>query len=306
MRLLLSSQERKDGNRTKGAPPANSTTHKFAGKERDAESGLDNFGARYSSSSIGRFTSPDSHGFSQSTDPQSWNLYAYVSNNPLIFVDPTGHSPQLMYGGSAESSPATSDEFVGDNRYCSLCEAEVEGVHGLWAMQEGVALAQAAQVPASTVEDIESGVRDSHKPNGKDKSKGQDPDGNHHEEGGRWGTKDGKYVDLRSKPGPYFEIDPTGKNFPEITYNDVHPDLNVGVKILGYWHVHPDGYRDDMVAHTRAYVQPDPSPYDLQNPFSGMNIVISANEKKVHFYGTQGLVGSAITLDQFRKASHPQ
>jgi len=35
------------------------TTHKFTGKERDAESGLDNFGARYDSSSMGRFMSAD-------------------------------------------------------------------------------------------------------------------------------------------------------------------------------------------------------------------------------------------------------
>jgi RHS repeat-associated protein len=35
------------------------TTHKFTGKERDSESGLDNFGARYNSSSMGRLMSPD-------------------------------------------------------------------------------------------------------------------------------------------------------------------------------------------------------------------------------------------------------
>ena len=35
------------------------TSHKFDGKERDAESGLDNFGARYDSSKLGRFMTPD-------------------------------------------------------------------------------------------------------------------------------------------------------------------------------------------------------------------------------------------------------
>ncbi len=33
--------------------------HKFTGKERDSESGLDNFGARYNSSTMGRFMTPD-------------------------------------------------------------------------------------------------------------------------------------------------------------------------------------------------------------------------------------------------------
>ncbi len=36
--------------------------YKFTGKERDAESGLDYFGARYYASSMGRFMSPDPSG----------------------------------------------------------------------------------------------------------------------------------------------------------------------------------------------------------------------------------------------------
>jgi len=67
-------------------------TYKFTGKERDSESGLDNFGARYNSSSFGRFMSPDPSGLlaQKPANPQSWNLYALVLNNPLIFVDPDG------------------------------------------------------------------------------------------------------------------------------------------------------------------------------------------------------------------------
>ena len=63
--------------------------YQFTGKERDSESGLDNFGARYNSSAMGRFMSPDSIG-GRPAFPQSWNLYAYVANNPLNAVDPTG------------------------------------------------------------------------------------------------------------------------------------------------------------------------------------------------------------------------
>lgn len=57
---------------------------KFTGKERDAESGLDNFGARYMGSSLGRFMSPDPMG-GHPQDPQTLNRYTYVRNNPLIF-----------------------------------------------------------------------------------------------------------------------------------------------------------------------------------------------------------------------------
>jgi len=64
----------------------------FTGKERDAESGLDYFGARYYASSMGRFLSPDPSGLSYSDpkNPQSLNLYTYGLNNPLTNTDPTG------------------------------------------------------------------------------------------------------------------------------------------------------------------------------------------------------------------------
>jgi RHS repeat-associated protein len=65
---------------------------RFTGKERDTESGNDYFGARYYGSSMGRFLSPDPQGnsYADFSNPQSWNMYAYVLNNPLKFTDPTG------------------------------------------------------------------------------------------------------------------------------------------------------------------------------------------------------------------------
>jgi len=67
-------------------------SRKFTGKERDAETGLDYFGARYYGSEIGRFTTVDPVYTWQENlvDPQRWNRYAYVRNNPLRFTDPDG------------------------------------------------------------------------------------------------------------------------------------------------------------------------------------------------------------------------
>jgi RHS repeat-associated protein len=64
----------------------------FTGKERDTESENDYFGARYYGSSMGRFMTPDPLGpwVADASDPQSWNMYAYARNNPLINVDPAG------------------------------------------------------------------------------------------------------------------------------------------------------------------------------------------------------------------------
>jgi RHS repeat-associated protein len=65
----------------------------FTGQERDPETGLDYFEARYFSSAQGRFTGPDDPLADQwEEDPQSWNLYSYGRNNPLRYVDPTGRA----------------------------------------------------------------------------------------------------------------------------------------------------------------------------------------------------------------------
>ena len=64
----------------------------FTGQVRDAESGNDFFNARYYSSLVGRFLMPDPSGlvYGDPTDPQSMNLYAYVQNKPMTFIDPSG------------------------------------------------------------------------------------------------------------------------------------------------------------------------------------------------------------------------
>jgi RHS repeat-associated protein len=73
------------------------TKHKFTGKERDGESGLDYFGARYYASSMGRYLSldwsetPQPVPYADFGNPQTLNLYAYVGNNPLNATDPDGH-----------------------------------------------------------------------------------------------------------------------------------------------------------------------------------------------------------------------
>jgi RHS repeat-associated protein len=79
----------------------------FTGKQRDSESNLDNFGARYNSSSIGRFISADPMGnyFADPSNPQGWNMYIYVRNNPLNFTDPTGLDCVYLAGASDNPNP---------------------------------------------------------------------------------------------------------------------------------------------------------------------------------------------------------
>jgi RHS repeat-associated protein len=80
---------------------------RFTGKERDAETGLDYFGARYLSAKIGRFTTVDPVYTWQENlvDPQRWNRYAYARNNPLRYVDPDGRAVMLANAAGAPKKP---------------------------------------------------------------------------------------------------------------------------------------------------------------------------------------------------------
>ena len=86
----------------------------FTSKERDVDTGLDYFLARYYSPTQGRFSSPDDFKggadelgilgsghpekqalfYADITNPQSLNKYHYCLNNPLRYVDPDGQNPQ--------------------------------------------------------------------------------------------------------------------------------------------------------------------------------------------------------------------
>src|SRR5579859_902329 len=70
---------------TTACPP----NYKFTGYERDSETGLDYAFARYYSSRLGRFLATDPLG-GLVGDLQSHNAYAYVLNNPMNLIDPSG------------------------------------------------------------------------------------------------------------------------------------------------------------------------------------------------------------------------
>jgi RHS repeat-associated protein len=69
-------------------------TLKFSGKERDGESGLDYFGARYYDKAQYRFISVDpiiDH-VAALGDPKRWNLYAFCGGNPITYLDADGRT----------------------------------------------------------------------------------------------------------------------------------------------------------------------------------------------------------------------
>ena len=95
-----------------------SNHYKFTGKERDNETGLDYFGARYYSNGLGRWITPDWSAkpvpipYADLDDPQSLNQYGYVRNMPTTRVDVDGHdggaaaaTGELLSGGLELSGP---------------------------------------------------------------------------------------------------------------------------------------------------------------------------------------------------------
>jgi RHS repeat-associated protein len=81
---------------------------RFVGKEKDVETGLSYFGARYMDVEIGRFLAPDpvravnagTGGINTALlgNPQRLNPYTYSLNNPYKYVDPDGRDIAVVYG----------------------------------------------------------------------------------------------------------------------------------------------------------------------------------------------------------------
>jgi RHS repeat-associated protein len=79
---------------------ADSVRQKFTGYQKDNETDLDFAQARMYASKLGRFTSTDPILMNKKrlNDPQQINLYSYVRNNPLVYVDRNGRDLEKGYG----------------------------------------------------------------------------------------------------------------------------------------------------------------------------------------------------------------
>jgi RHS repeat-associated protein len=156
----------------------NHALQQFAGKERDAETGLDYFGARYFSAAMGRFTTPDPDGAGTYPHlPQTWNAYAYTGNNPLNRIDPDGRdwvgwffyklgfttSPEtgLFDGISAREFTELPGEFAKDHQKIPLVGIPTTSTEAAFAFTPvgkiAGPLAKAARLQA-VVKTVEQGL----------------------------------------------------------------------------------------------------------------------------------------------------
>ncbi len=145
-----------------GYGAADGVRQKFTQKERDNESGLDYFLARYYSSAQGRFTSPDEFTggpddlfhfaddasanptfYADIYDPQTLNKYQYCLNNPLRYVDADGHENPAQ---TAEALRAAAAAAAG---------ARIGSRFGAW----GIAIGVAVSVAYEYREEIKEGIQ---------------------------------------------------------------------------------------------------------------------------------------------------
>jgi RHS repeat-associated protein len=117
------------GGRTAGhGYVSDNTRQRYTSKERDAETNLDYFNARYYSSVQGRFTSPDPLLESdEQSQPQSWNRYTYSINNPLKYTDPDGlrYVQRTLENGKIQYGWCDTDEC-----YDNAIDKEAKGYAG--------------------------------------------------------------------------------------------------------------------------------------------------------------------------------
>ena len=79
--------------------------YRYAGYVFDSTTDLYYLNARYYDSKIARFMSEDTY-TGEMNDPLSLNLYTYCANNPVMYIDPTGHRYNFLTGGDDGTGPS--------------------------------------------------------------------------------------------------------------------------------------------------------------------------------------------------------
>jgi RHS repeat-associated protein len=117
-------------------PQISVDNNKFATYQHETESGLEHAGFRKYSSIQGRFMSPDPDSESANpTNPQSWNRYTYVQNDPLVYVDPDGTTTDC-FGWSSHCGSGSLSGYMAADMASIQAGIDVSGPGGFAAAAE--------------------------------------------------------------------------------------------------------------------------------------------------------------------------
>ncbi|ACG74298.1 hypothetical protein AnaeK_3077 [Anaeromyxobacter sp. K] len=108
----------------------------YNGRVYDPGTGFHDYGARMYWPQIGRFVSPDPAGI-HPENPQSWNRYAYVWNNPYKYVDPSVKEVDLQWHSVTKESFHTSIRITPENQDAYRNDSRFKEVDGKLTMTLG-------------------------------------------------------------------------------------------------------------------------------------------------------------------------
>gem|GEM_PF-6411028 len=111
---------------------SSSERYRFAGHERDQRTGYDYMHARYYAPMAGRFFSVDPGRDYDFSHPQSFNLYAYVRNNPVTAVDRNGKEFSIFVGWESTNVPTKTQILVAAHIAAAFRRAGVKDVSVYW------------------------------------------------------------------------------------------------------------------------------------------------------------------------------
>ena len=146
---------------------------KFTGYEKDDETGLDFAQARMYRSNLGRFSGPDDIlKDSVANDPQSWNKYIYVRNNPLNLVDPSGEKAEVTITTDKKNKTGTIlikasfGIYAQDGKYTkkeleqqgALLKAQIEETYKGGFIKDGITYTVSASVTTQVYESEDAAV----------------------------------------------------------------------------------------------------------------------------------------------------
>ncbi len=147
---------------------ADGNRKRWAELERDDETGLDYAQARYYANTQGRFTSVDPENYQamrDPSDPQSWNAYAYVNNNPLTRNDPDGRGlltklwNKFKYGVYGEEADVQKEENRRREELKKIAATQPTGLLYVQQQDNSFVAYKVANLSRDEVFDLSSGNR---------------------------------------------------------------------------------------------------------------------------------------------------